>query len=433
MTSIHTSTQTSVGLDNVAPTTVSRAAIRLPNQPIISGINFFATEGTDGSDTITANSNDFYVFGFGGDDVITNAGSSAILLGGTGADRFVISNNTLNASVPDGQVLDFEQGIDKLDLSNFSVDNFSDLSISFNASGVAGSFAQVTNAVANLNVILTSTGGLNALNGSDFVFNGVVGSGGTTGGSTGGTIGNNPTLTAPAPIFTAPIVPEVQLNGGQLIQGNSFAQTLNGSSLGDVIRGSIEGDINDLADTLFGNGGSDQIFGGFGNDTAYGGSGRTDISDSDDFIFGGNGDDVLYGNAGNDLIIGGNGVTDTTDGNDILIGGAGNDTLLGNAGNDVLFGLTGNDTLHGGLGDDNYVFGFGSGVDVIASFEAGDTISILSGVNGFASAADVIAATSFGTGYAQIDLGNGDLVNILGISTLAEANITIISDLGLPA
>jgi Ca2+-binding RTX toxin-like protein len=114
---------------------------------------------------------------------------------------------------------------------------------------------------------------------------------------------------------------------------------------------------------------------------------------SADTLSGGDGQDWLYGNAGNDLLSGGNGGdhlqcddgNDTAIGgssNDILYGGNGNDNLQGNEHNDILYGDAGNDTLDGGSGDDYlsggsgsdvYLFGKGSGQDVIYNYD-GDAV-----------------------------------------------------------
>lgn len=56
-----------------------------------------------------------------------------------------------------------------------------------------------------------------------------------------------------------------------------------------------------------------------------------------------------------------------TTGNDLINGGGDADTLKGLAGNDTLDGGAGNDELWGGTGNDTYLFGIGSGFDVIAS------------------------------------------------------------------
>lgn len=72
-----------------------------------------------------------------------------------------------------------------------------------------------------------------------------------------------------------------------------------------------------------------------------------------------------------------------TDGLDILYGLGGSDTLNGGAGNDLLIGGDGDDTLNGGAGDDflqgnagndTYVFGKGSGNDIIIDFDGKNVI-----------------------------------------------------------
>ncbi|MCV4339837.1 calcium-binding protein [Pseudomonas capsici] len=83
-------------------------------------------------------------------------------------------------------------------------------------------------------------------------------------------------------------------------------------------------------------------------------------------------DQALWGYASDDLIDGGAG-NDTLNGeggNDLLQGGAGNDTLNGGLGNDVLDGGTGNDRLDGGAGDDTYLFGKGSGQDIVSAYDS---------------------------------------------------------------
>lgn len=79
-----------------------------------------------------------------------------------------------------------------------------------------------------------------------------------------------------------------------------------------------------------------------------------------DSIYGANGADLIDGGSGNDYLNGGYG-------NDTLIGGAGSDTLSGNFDNDVLDGRKDGaaDTLTGDDGSDIYLFGRGSGADVI--------------------------------------------------------------------
>ncbi|MGH8624469.1 MAG: calcium-binding protein, partial [Gammaproteobacteria bacterium] len=86
-------------------------------------------------------------------------------------------------------------------------------------------------------------------------------------------------------------------------------------------------------------------------DTVYG-------SLRDDMIDGLEGNDTSYGEEGNDTLSGGGGA-------DIVFGGAGDDTLDGGAGNDA---LNGGESYYGyaiSNGNDTYLFGRGSGQDVI--------------------------------------------------------------------
>lgn len=70
---------------------------------------------------------------------------------------------------------------------------------------------------------------------------------------------------------------------------------------------------------------------------------------------------------------------------DTLTGLAGNDQLLGGSGNDLLDGGSGNDLLHGGAGVDTYLFGRGSGHDLIVDSGDGpdgwNMVSFMEGVN----------------------------------------------------
>ncbi|EIW20876.1 MULTISPECIES: calcium-binding protein, partial [Pelosinus] len=64
--------------------------------------------------------------------------------------------------------------------------------------------------------------------------------------------------------------------------------------------------------------------------------------------------------------------------NNVIIGNSGNNTLIGGAGNDILTGGAGDDVLNGGAGVDTYVFGMGSGNDIITrdAYNSLDTIKI---------------------------------------------------------
>lgn len=81
-------------------------------------------------------------------------------------------------------------------------------------------------------------------------------------------------------------------------------------------------------------------------------------SDSSDELKGDNFPTIIYGMAGDDTIT----------------GGAGNDLLIGGDGNDVLDGGEGSDCLQGNAGDDVYIFGKGSGGEMIIDGSGSNTI-----------------------------------------------------------
>jgi len=425
MTVIHTSTRATLGLSATAPSAVTTYSFQYQPAGVPFAVTQIVTDGTNGNDTIAAATNGQYVFGFGGNDRISNQSTAAVLLGGEGADTFVIYNNVNLAGAMDGAVLDFEVGTDSVDLSNFGITAFSQLVITPNSSGTPGTFAQVTSTDGALTLNLSGLGGLNNLTAASFGFSGTT---------PVGPVGPTPPAAAfPVPTFTLPDLTALFTVTGVNTVGTSAGTTINGSALADLLYGSSLNDSLDGGDTIFGGAGGDQIYGAAGNDVLYGGDGVVSLTDGNDTIYGGAGADTIYGNAGNDILIGGGGVNDTADGADVLIGGAGNDLLLGNGGNDRLFGLTGDDTLAGGVGDDTYYFGFGNGDDLVVGFEGagvagGDTLSFLSGV--FATAQAALAAVTYSNGAAQFNLGNGDTVTLTNIAanSLTAGDISIVNE-----
>jgi Ca2+-binding RTX toxin-like protein len=148
------------------------------------------------------------------------------------------------------------------------------------------------------------------------------------------------------------------------IEGGGGNDTIIAGNLGNDLLG---GEGNDtlvggvLDDWLLGGEGNDRLFAGaanyqFGDGDAAGVAAALNTSSNGDMLDGGEGDDVLYGSRGSDWLIGG-------EGNDVLRGGAGGDILDGGAGDDR--GTNGEAHLLGGSGTDQYVFGYGSGIDVI--------------------------------------------------------------------
>ena len=136
----------------------------------------------------------------------------------------------------------------------------------------------------------------------------------------------------------------------------------------------------------------------------YAGGDLLDGLAGNDSLYGGDGDDTLQGGDGNDILYGQNGA-------DSLVGGDGNDDLNGEAGNDTLDGGAGDDSLDGGLGNDVYLFGKGSGVDAIYSYEttAGklDAIQLETGI----VPADIVLSRSGNDLWLNI-AGSGDWLKV---------------------
>ncbi|WP_420403776.1 calcium-binding protein [Nisaea sp.] len=219
----------------------------------------------------------------------------------------------------------------------------------------------------------------------------------------------------------------IQGEGNARIRGGGGSDKIQGGSGDDTVTGGVGDDL------LRGGGGNDSIFGGTHDDVIYGNIGDDTIASDDgaDSFFGGQGNDEIAGGAGDDMLMGnrdsdvayGNIGSDVVYGNqqdDTLFGGAGNDTLYGGQDADVLEGGKDDDALHGNLGGDQFVFRNDSGVDVIYDFVGGtDRILVTANINGLAvtEAADLaLRISSDATGNAVIDLGNGNVVTIDGLS-----------------
>lgn len=203
----------------------------------------------------------------------------------------------------------------------------------------------------------------------------------------------------------------------------------------DLIQGGrgedlLVGDYHTLDGTL--RGGNDILNGGLNNDRLYGDANYLleQSRGGDDILYGEEGLDVIYGDAqwmfddavgGNDDIRGGDGndlllagdaqgmYGNAIGGDDRLDGGAGDDEIVGDAdtgldaargGNDVIFAGPGNDVLvgdfaaygngyHGVGGSDRFIFGVGSGEDLIKDFEVGKDIIQIKPSYGFWNFADL--------------------------------------------
>ena len=191
--------------------------------------------------------------GLGGDDIIYDGAGSDTLSGGSGADLFV-----LEADGVADFVVDYEPGIDRLDLSNFDfLYGVDQLEIESTAAGATLSFRNEV-----IEVISSTSTPLGTEDFSD------------------------------ADILNVDRPPQIMM--ARNLQGGPLADMLHGAEGLDTISGA------DGADTIFGYGGTDVLRGEAGSDHIEGGQG-------DDSIHGGAGADTLIGGAGDDHIEGGSG------------------------------------------------------------------------------------------------------------------------------
>ena len=218
-------------------------------------------------------------------------------------------------------------------------------------------------------------------------------------------------------------------NSVDRIRGTELADSFAGNSSANLFEGG-DGD-----DKLDGAGGNDILWAGFGDDKLIGGSGN-------DELVGARGTDLLDGGKGIDIADysrdeGWHGISvnlttglaedtwgdlDTLVSIEQVIGSAFADWISGNASANTLTGGAGDDTIAGGAGKDTFVFAPGHGHDTISDYATGDVID-LRGL-GFASAADVLAASQGHDLGVSIRTGEGSSI------VLVDVNLTSIETLG---
>ena len=249
------------------------------------------------------------------------------------------------------EILNFEDGTDKIDLSVYGITSFSQLTLStFRAqagpSGLPGDIDAnavfITGFGAGKGIVVRDSGkgGVNFLDASDFIFAGQLPVG------------------AGLERYRAYLD---QLDGIESAIGTAGADTLRGSGEENFLSGGLGSDRlegQDGNDFLTGGLGNDTIDGGRGDDTALfrdaaagltinlvtgsaqtttvpvGGTGESNVLISVESVEAGDFDDAITGTVGVNN----------------LRGHGGNDLIRGDAGDDRLAGDAGNDTLDGGLG-----------------------------------------------------------------------------------
>ncbi|WP_108814454.1 calcium-binding protein [Loktanella sp. Alg231-35] len=351
--------------------------------------------GSAGADVLQGHNGNDIINASNGDDILRDGAGSDTLTGGSGADLFILSADGVTDTITD-----FTPGEDSIDLSLWPMlRDISQLYISLRPDGMLITYGDEQ-------LIVQSADG-NPIDYRDL--------------STADLIGASRLPTSITPGYPGPATPPPDTGAGPseppIDQGgpNSMLTTLQliADANLDALRDSLGRAplqpapdsmvINgtDQADTLAGADGFDLILAGNGDDTARGLAGS----------------DTLFGNAGHDILDGG-------DGADTLFGGSGNDTLTGGNGHDYLNGGAGDDVLWGRTGADT--FEFNGGTDVIGDFEQGiDHLTLDTALwTGLTSAADVLLYYgSFADGRITIDLGDGNILHIDGITdvtTLAE-------------
>jgi Ca2+-binding RTX toxin-like protein len=381
------------------------------------GITFIASSGGDVlmgtalDDMILGGAGDDTLTGGAGADIIVDGAGSDTLTGGTGADVF-----TFDPDGVDDTILDFERGIDALDLSFYpllyDVQALGYASASYGASlsfqgevltiysadGNPLSLAELT-AINPLNVdrpaLVLASGGGGAGGGQtqigtsgddtlvgtnlDDTLTGNAGDdvliGGQGADALYGGIGVDTADYATATSGLVTDLANMSLNTGDAA-GDTFSsiEVISGTRFDDLISGSGAPDTllgQNGSDYLVGRGGDDTLDGGLGNDVLEGGAG------ADVLIGGDQTDTASYANAPGavhvDLLhqgrnsgeAGGDSLSSIEDlagsaNSDALYGDGGANTLWGNAGNDWLVARAGNDALYGGAGDDVLEGGAGS-------------------------------------------------------------------------
>ena len=369
--------------------------------------------GGKGNDVLEGGAGTDYLYGGADHDSLFGNAGDDWLHGGAGYDTFVFSFGENGADT----IMDFNIGIDVLDLWGFDLDNLDDIDMTLGAEGVTIDLTTVgggTILLAGLSSIPDS---------ASFAFDQVYVDGDGDGDGDGDDDGD----------------------GARDIIGSRYNDIL----LGDGGDNRLEGRGGN--DALYGEGGDDTLLGGDGNDTLHGGIGNDSLQGEagNDVLYGGPGADTLTGRAGSDTAVygGTNGVivrlhvatpargghaqgdtltgiehlwgTNSDDvlagdggdnrlegrgGNDTLYGGpqGGDDTLLGGHGNDILYGGKGNDVLDGGAGND-VLYG-GPGADTLTG-RAGSDTAVYGGTNGVIVRLHV--ATPARGGHAQGDTLTG--------------------------
>lgn len=359
----------------------------------------------------TGNALDNLIVGAAGNDILSGLGGNDTLDGGAGADQLTGGIGNDSYIIDNAGDLVFEsagQGTDSVSasVSHYLYANVENLVLtgSTNIFGVGNDLANTLTGNAGENLLIAGAG-VDSVRGGG-ARDAIFGEGGDD-----------------ALFGDAGVDYIVAGIGNDSVDGGVDADEIYGEAGDDVLNGGasfhtdiiVGGDGNDTIRGDSGFGDFDFLYGNLGNDIFH-------VDTPADLVFeqAGEGTDTvfadingagfyLYDNIENLTLLGSTpfGVGNALGNN--ITGNAQGNYLLGGAGNDVLNGLGGGDVLFGEGGADTFVFGRGTGGDVIGDFERGiDKIDLRA--FGFSSFAQLQSAFVQNGNVGAINLGNGDLV-----------------------
>jgi len=342
--------------------------------------------GTTGPDILTGTAGDDSFQGLAGNDQQSGLAGNDVLDGGSGADTMSGGLGDDLYMVDDGADIVTEAAGEGLDTVQSSVSH------------------RLSAHVENLTLV-----GAAAIDGTGNALNNLLIGNSAANVLTGGAGNDTYAIDGDDMVVERPNegVDTIQIGHTYTLGANLENLTLTGSA-------PIDGTGNDLDNVLTGNSSVNVFTGGKGNDTYVVSAGDIVVEQTGEGIdtirtirsyqlganvenltlletarnidpfpqLGSNGGDAIatsmYGGTGAGLQVGiGNALDNVLLGNDqrnALEAGVGNDTLAGNGGLDI---------LRGGSGQDTYLFGFGSGIDVIEDVSTGeiDTIQLEAGIS----------------------------------------------------
>ncbi len=391
--------------------------------------------GGKGANTLIGSADDDKIFAGAGNDTIIGGEGDNISYGGSGADIFQLTNRVsgrngglIGEHSSDDLIIDFQAGVDRLDVSGFGITSFDQLKLVMNATGESTYFSAHYDWAYHWVELVVAP---NKLTARDFIF------------------ANNPTALTGSDYYDK-------------LFGGASADKMSGGGADDWLLG---GDGNDVfsggtgTNKLYGQGGAD-IFRVGAPPSEYqptsdrvedfqSGSDRISVSltgissfdqlavlasdtttgvrfytnhqrdfeivglkfsqlNESDFVFSNKAAVVETGQGGRDILFGSR-EADTlrgAGGGDDLLGGGDNDRLYGDAGNDYIHGGNGADRLTGGSGADRFIYVYLTESGLTSANR--DTIFDFSGTDGDRiDVSDIDASTKTAGDQAFSFLGTG--------------------------